>query len=300
MFQSCLICTDFSDGLDRLVNFVSALGDGGFKKIIFFHSVPLWQKGEIPRIDEEKVEKAKKRFAIALRAAPEAIATNNPSEGVEVIIEVASGKPLDTIPRFLKNNPVDVIFIGTPIRSLLQEKVFGSTTMGLAKLTSTPLAILRPQLLSTYTKEELTLRCKNLWRSLSIPYNDSKAAKYLIDRLKNYLGNPQQHNPQRCSLIWIIEESRQKFLTDARLQEAETKLNSVKSELEALGCQVNVTIQIGSPLPILLETTANLDISAIAIAADSQQNFFQRAAPSFAEELLRRSWFPLLFFSCPP
>jgi nucleotide-binding universal stress UspA family protein len=290
MFQSCLICTDFSDGLDRLVNFVSALGDGGFKKIIFFHSVALWQKGEIPRIDEEKVDRAKKRLAIA---------TNNPPEGLEVLIEVASGKPLDTIPRFLKNNPVDVIFIGTPIRSLLQEKVFGSTTMGLAKLTSTPLAILRPQLLSTYTNEELTLRCRNLWRSLSIPYNDSKAARYLIDRLKNYLSNPQQHNPQRCSLIWIIEESRQKFLTDARLQEAETKLNSVKSELEDLGCQADVSIQVGSPLPILLETTANLDISAIAIAADSQQNFFQRAVPSFAEELLRRSWFPLLFFSCP-
>jgi nucleotide-binding universal stress UspA family protein len=290
MFQSCLICTDFSDGLDRLVNFVSALASGGFKKIIFFHSVSLWQKGEIPRIDEEKVEKAKKRFAIA---------TNNPSEGAEVIIEVASGRPLDTIPRFLKNHPVDVIFIGTPIRSLLQEKVFGSTTMGLAKLTSTPLAILRPQLLSTYTNEELTLRCRNLWRSLSIPYNDSKAARYLIERLKNYISNPQQHNPQRCNLIWIIEESRQKFLTDARLQEAETKLSSVKSELENLGCQVDFTLQVGSPLPVLLETTANLDISAIAIAADSQQNFFQRAVPSFAEELLRRSWFPLLFFSCP-
>ncbi|NEO51139.1 MAG: universal stress protein, partial [Moorea sp. SIO4A3] len=35
MFQHCLICTDFSDGLYRLVEFVPSLAAGGLKKIIF-------------------------------------------------------------------------------------------------------------------------------------------------------------------------------------------------------------------------------------------------------------------------
>lgn len=290
MFQSCLICTDFSDGLARLVNFVPALIEGGFQKIVFFHSVPLWQEGAIPRVDESKVALAKKRLSKASIELPEK------AEGIEVIVEVESGKPLDTIPRVLKKHPVDVIFIGTPIRSLLQERIFGSTTIGLAKLTSTPLAIIRPQLISTYTTEELNLRSGNLWRSILIPYNDSKAARYLIDRLKTYAGN---RATQQITLIWVVEECRQEALTLSRLQEAEAKLNTVKSELDNLGWQVNLKVERGYPLPTILEAASNLDISAIAIAADSKVNLFQRAVPSFAEEFLRRSWFPLLFFSSP-
>jgi nucleotide-binding universal stress UspA family protein len=290
MFQSCLICTDFSDGLDRLVNFVPALIEGGFQKIVFFHSVPLWEEGAIPRVDESKVALARKRLSKA------SIELSETAEAIQVIVEVESGKPLDTIPRVLKKHPVDVIFIGTPIRSLLQERIFGSTTIGLAKLTSTPLAIIRPQLISTYTIEELNLRSRNLWRSILIPYNDSKAAKYLIDRLKSYAGN---RATQQITLIWVVEECRQEALTLSRLKEAEAKLKTVKTDLEKLGWQVDFQVERGYPLPLILEVATNLNISAIAIAADSNVNLFQRAVPSFAEEFLRRSWFPLLFFSSP-
>jgi nucleotide-binding universal stress UspA family protein len=289
MFQSCLICTDFTDGLERLVNFVPALASGGFTKIVFFHSVPLWQEGEIPRVDEAKIEQAKQRFAKAQLDLP---------AGLEVIVEVASGKPLDTIPRLLKTHPVDVIFTGTPIRSLLQEKLFGSTTLGLTKLSSAPVMILRPQLISTFTSEELSLRCQHLWNCLLIPYNDSKAARYLIDRLKTSASDRQMNSPRRCTLAWVVEESRQKLLTENRLQEAEAKLNALKVELESTGWEVNLKVSKGLPVLTMLEIAANADISAIAIAADSKVNWFERAVPSFAEELLRRSWFPLLLFSC--
>ena len=36
MFESCLICTEFSDGLERLAQFVPSLAKGGLKKIVFF------------------------------------------------------------------------------------------------------------------------------------------------------------------------------------------------------------------------------------------------------------------------
>ena len=54
MFESCLICTDFNDGLHRLMDFIPNLAAGGLKQIIFCHSVPLWEEGEVPRIDREK------------------------------------------------------------------------------------------------------------------------------------------------------------------------------------------------------------------------------------------------------
>lgn len=144
MFQRCLICTDFSDGLDRLAEFVSSLAAGGIEQLIFLDSVPLWEEGEIPRIDQEAIEKAQHRFQERLKTIP---------DGVEVKVEVPSGRPVDTIPKVAKTNQVDLIIIGMPIQSLLQEKLFGSTAAGLAKACVTPLLIVRSQLVRTYTRD---------------------------------------------------------------------------------------------------------------------------------------------------
>ena len=289
MFQSCLICTDFSDGLHRLVNFVPSLAQAGLKKIVFFNSVPLWEEGEVPRIDEEKVAAAKNRLSCA---------TANIPEGVEVEIEVLSGKPLDTIPRVLKTHPVDVIFTGTPIRSLLQEQFFGSTSVGLSKLTSKPLTIIRPQLITTYTTEELSLRCQHIWQYLLIPYKEGKSGRYLIEKIKEQVQKCPDSSLKKCMLISVIEEGRRTAVLDEhRLKEAAEKLAAVKAELEAIGLEVNTEVRQGNPIQEIMDAALEFDISAIAIATDYRNTLLQWTAPSFANDLMRRSWFPVLFFS---
>jgi nucleotide-binding universal stress UspA family protein len=289
MFRSCLICTDFTDGLHRLIDFVPALASGGLQKIIFFHSVPLWEEGEVPRIDEEKIEAAQKKLSPALQEVP---------EGVEVKVEVLSGNPLETIPRVLSHHSIDVILTGTPIRSYLEEKCFGSTSTGLAKLTEKPITIIRPQLITTYTKEELSLRCQHLWRYLLIPYNDSKSAHYLIEQIKQYTQNSPQSCLKQCMLISVVEEGgRRAMLKDYRLQEAKQKLNSVKAELEQLGLEVNIEVSEGNPLQEIFAAALTFDISAIAIATDYRNSLLQWTVPSFANDLMRSSWFPVLLFS---
>lgn len=289
MFQSCLICTDLADGLHRLVDFVPNLASGGLKKIIFFSSVPLWEEGEVPRIDTEKEQQVKQLLSRALSNVP---------EGVEVKVEVASGRPLDTIPRVLQHHEVDVIFTGTPIRSLLEEKFFGSTSLGLSKLTEIPLTIIRPQLITTYTTEELSLRCQHLWQYLLIPYNGSKAARYLIDSIKKYVQKYPETSLKKCMLLWVVDTvSREAVLTEYRLKEAQEKLDSAKAELEALGIEVNIEVREGNPLHETMETALEFDISAIAIACGDRNSLLEFTAPSFANDLIRRSWFPVVFFS---
>ncbi|MGF1590553.1 MAG: universal stress protein [Pleurocapsa sp.] len=289
MFQSCLICTDFTDGLYRFINCVPNLAQSGLKKIIFFHSVPLWEEGEVPRVDEEKIEQAKQRFQKALDPAP---------AGVDVQIEVLSGKPLDTIPRVLKKHPVDVIMTGTPIRSLLQEKFFGSTSTGLAKVTSQPLNIIRPELITTYTLEELNLRCRHFWRYLLIPYNNSQTARYLIEEIKKYAQNRPENSLKQCMLISIIDDSgRKSVLAKQRVEEAKASLKSVKEELEALDLEVNTLVKIGDPLQEITAAALDFDISAIAIATDYRNSLLQWTVRSFANDLMRTSWFPVLLFS---
>jgi len=289
MFQSCLICTDFSDGLQRLVNFVPQLKQSGFSKIVFFHCVPLWQEGEVPRVDDEKVEEASQRFQKAL---------GNVDADIQVEVEVISGKPLDTIPRVLKKHPVDVMMIGTPIRSLLKEKFFGSTSTGLSKITEKPLAIIRPQLITTYTTEELALRCQHLWQYLLIPYKEGKAGRYLIDRIKDQVQNNPHSSLKSCLLMSVVEEvGRASILKDLHLKEAEEKLAVVGAELESLGIEVITEVRQGNPIQEIMSAALEFDITSIAIAHDYKNPLLQWTAPSFATDFIRRSWFPILFFS---
>ncbi|MDJ0535798.1 MAG: universal stress protein [Xenococcaceae cyanobacterium MO_207.B15] len=289
MFQSCLVCTDLTDGLYRLVEFVPDLAKGGLNKIIFFTSVPLWEEGEVPRVDTEKVQQAQELLDKALSNVP---------QGVEVKVEVASGKPLDTIPRVLQNNQVDVILTGTPIKSLLEQKFFGSTSVGLSKLTEKPLTIIRPQLITTYTQEELSLRCQHLWRYLLIPYNDSKSAQYLIEQIELYVKQCPTSSLTKCMLISVVDKVvREEVLKEYRIKEAQEKLESVKAQLEALGITVNTEVREGNPLQEIMDAALEFDISAIATATTSGNSLLEFTAPSFANDVIRRSWFPVLFFS---
>ena len=289
MFQSCLICTDFTDGLYRFIDCVPDLAQCGLNKIVFFHSVPVWEEGEVPRIDKDKMEQAQQRLQPALENVP---------DGVEVEVEILSGKPLDTIPRILKKHSIDVIMTGTPIKSLLQENFFGSTSTGLAKVTSQPLNIVRPELITTYTREELSLRCQHLWRYLLIPYNDSKTARYLIDEIKKYASDRPENSLQQCMLMSVIDDcGRKSMIAEQRSQEAETQLRSVKAELEELGIEVNTLVKIGNPLQEITTAALDFDISAIAIGTDYRNSLLQWTVRSFANDLMRSSWFPVLLFS---
>jgi len=53
MFKRYLICTDLVDGLQRLTAFVPALAQAGGQQLVFTHIVPIWNEGDIPRLDEE-------------------------------------------------------------------------------------------------------------------------------------------------------------------------------------------------------------------------------------------------------
>ncbi|HEY9615494.1 MAG TPA: universal stress protein, partial [Microcoleaceae cyanobacterium] len=117
MFQRLLIATDFSDALHRFGHFVPSLAAGGIRHITFLHSVPFWQSGTIPRIDEEKTAQAQAMLKPALANVP---------EGIEVQVVIESGKAIDDILRIAKNHQIDLIMLGTPPRSSVSEQLFGS------------------------------------------------------------------------------------------------------------------------------------------------------------------------------
>lgn len=289
MFQNCLICTDFSDGLFRLVNFVPELASNGLTKIVFFHSTSVWEEGKVARVDEGKIQESQQRLSPALQSIP---------DGVDVKIECPSGQPIESILRIIEVEKIDVVIGGGSIRSALESRIFGSTALNLGKSTSKPIMLLRPQLVSTYTNEELALRCCHLWRYLLIPYNDSQAAQYLVQQLKEYAKNRPENSWTHCLLLWVLDESsRQPEITENRVKQAQNKLEEVKKTLEAFDLSVIAEVKQGNAVQEILRAALEYDISAIAIATDYRSNILAWTVPSVVNEILQKSWFPLLFFS---
>lgn len=278
MFEKILICTDFADGLHRLTHFVTSLAAGGIKQIVFLHVVPLSETRTIPKIDREQMEQAQARLSAALE--------HSPAE-VDVHVEVQSGRPAETMLRVAQSHQSELIVLGSQGHSLFTEKLIGSVAADLSRQTTIPLLILRPQLIGALTAEELTLRCQHLLRYLLIPYDGHEAANFLVQQVKR-LAQKQSGLLERCRVCWVMNSL-------PTPSEHET-LAQVKADLEAANLQVEADFRQGTALTELLELAQTDEISAIAIASGTLGKFQEWFVSSFAAELLRRSWYPILFF----
>ncbi|OKH54597.1 universal stress protein UspA-like protein [Calothrix sp. HK-06] len=287
MFTQILICTDFSDGLHRLAHFAPSLEKAGVKQIVFLHTVALSDKGVIVRVDSAKIEQAQTRLAEAIGES---------RAGIEVKIEVQSGKPVDTILKVARTYQSQLIIVGSQSRSSITEKFVGSTMADLSRQTKIPLLVLRPQLIAAYTNEELALRCQHLFRSLLIPYNQSQVADILIQQIKQLAQKPGEYL-QKCKLCWVLESSgRRDAPVKVSPQQAQETLSKIKADLEKLNLHVDTEVREGSSVATILDIAVMEDITAIAISSGTIGKLQEWLVSSFAAEILRQSWYPVLFF----
>ncbi len=290
MFQHVLICTDLTDGLQRLMQFVPSLAAGGMKSIVFLHVMPLPDEA-IPRQDDTRIRALRDRLSAHLAPAP---------QGVEVKLEVLMGKPADLILPAIKTHASELLIIGMPSRSLLNEKLFGSTTMDICGRVQIPVLTFRPHLISSLTREELDLRCKHLFRHLLIPYDGSKAGNYLIGKIQELVRQHTPNSLEHCLLSTVVDEvNRDPNLGNMELQQAQVQLAEAATRMEAAGLKTETQVRSGNAVAEVLESAQDWGASAIATASDSLGGLRELPAPSFSGELLRKSWHPVLYFPVP-
>lgn len=285
MFKCALVCTDFEDSLQRLIKFVPDFLQSSLEQIVFFHNVSLTTDREIPKIDAAAVTEAKQKLSVASEATL--------PDGKSVVIDVRSGRVIDNISKVARCYDADVLVLGTPTRSLLTEKLFGSTTTGIANQLDIPLVILRPQLIATYRQQELALRCQTLFTHLLVPYDGSNSAKHLVSQVKSTAQSSGY--PQQCTLCWIIDDCIRVELRESEPQ-VQTQLDKVKADLESSGVEVFTEIRQGDPQSEILKSAEVNDISAIAICSGKSKGILKWSVPSFTSALLRSSWHPVIHF----
>lgn len=290
MFKRALICTDFTDSLDRLAKFVPDLAKGGMEHIVFFHSVPLMTSREIPCADEEKISEARVLLAVAESSVP---------AGTTVKIDVVSGRDNDNILRAVKAHQPDIIFSGMATRSSLNERVFGSTTMEIVNKVDVPMLVLRPQLISTYREAELAQRCQHMFDYLLVPYDGSDSAKKLSADIKAKIQADPDCALETCLLCWVVEGGG-RVPTGNLVKEAQAQLDQAKADLEGFGTeiktQVITEVREGNPLDEILKSGEVHDISAIAVCPGKGGGLFKLTVPSFTSAVLRSSWHPVIHF----
>lgn len=288
MFQRLLVCTNLADGLQRLVNFVPSLAAAGIEQVTFLSCVPVRETGAIPRIDTEKVREAEALLDISQKKIP---------SNISVKTKVESGRPTDLILKVAEEQKADLLMMGYSLRNALSEKLFGSTTVGLYNKTPIPLLSVRPQLFSTYTTEELDLRCRHLFRHLMLGYDGTDTAKYLVEQIKQRVRKQSPSVLEAVHVCWIVDDcDRRDIPQEPYLQQAATELAKVKADLESLQLKVTTEVRVGTPVIEVIEAALEPDVSAIAASHQSRNTLLQLSVPSFTQDLLRTSWHPILYF----
>ena len=260
MFHRLLIATDFSDGLQRLVQFIPDLAQTGLQQITFLHCVPVKDDRSIPQIDETKLAQARQRLAPALENTPDSMTIN---------IEVKAGKPSEAIVKTIAQYSPDLLMVGMPTHSLLNEKLFGSTTCRLAQLVSIPLLIIRPQLVSAYTVEELSLRCQHLFRYFLIPYDGSESGQRVVTFVQEQAVNRPAHSLESCLLCWVKEppSGRMQRLQADDHEKQKLALENIQKELQPLDLKVDYQVRTGNAVAEITQVALEFDISAIAVSS---------------------------------
>ena len=275
MFRRILICTDLTDGLQRLISTVNDLQQIGVSQVVFAHCVPFAEESDIPHPDEKAV-------LAAQRCLDPAIAGN--LSGIDLHIEIGSGKPEEWLPSIAAQYRSELLVLGTPPRSFLVEKLFGSTSAALAQRCHLPLLALRPPLIQVYRQDELSLRCQNLFRELWISFDSMVTGQLLVDYLTHTLAQHWEQNLEqdaasdrpiaidKCWLVAIVAQESRRFPNDHKIQEAQTYLEGFKTQLSSYGVAIETQIYTGQDWQDILSLTAGSNtesnISAICVTAN--------------------------------
>lgn len=288
--MTSLIPTDLHDGLPKLTHYLEALRTAGARKLIFLHARPINEDGDKPRLREEKLQQARERLKIDPTTVPADLKA-------EVIIE--NRRPADAILDTVEKHQIDLVLASRPLRNLLDEKLFGSTTIEVLQRIKVPVMIMRPHLLWVMTTAELNLRCQNLFRHLLVPYDHSPSAQHLVQQLRQGAQQPDQTSIASLTFCWIISDAGQRELGIAEERpKAEKILAQLKQEFTGYGLRVETEIRFGNPV-VEAQLAANYrDIYGIAVSSSSVGKIWELSIPSFAGEIIRRCVFPVIYF--PP
>lgn len=288
MFHNLLIATALEDGLPRLLTCLPSLRAAGVRQVTVVHGVPFWESEGVCREDTDRLAEVERHLRL-----PEDTA------GLDVQRVIRSGRPEVVIQEVVQEVKPDLLVVGAAQRSLLAEKVVGSTTLALAPRVKLPILVLRPPLLYTFTQEELALRCQHLFRSLLIPYDGRPAGQALLTQFLDQLQKSPEPSLETCTLVWVFDEPSRREVAavsqDLRASKV-AALDHIRQTWPLPAVTLHTLVREGNPVTEVLDAARQVNASAIVISAKNLGGIWELSFPTQSGELLRRSLHPILVF----
>jgi nucleotide-binding universal stress UspA family protein len=289
MFRRALICTDLRDGLSRLLAHLDDLALGGFEAVAFLHCLPT-RPGDvgIPQPDRGQLEAAQRQLALPAQIP----------QGLTAQTWVRQGALVEEAARIAQEFKPDLLIVAAPTRDLLTEALFGSHSRALLERLCLPLLTLRPQLLATYTREEVALRCQHLFRHLLVPYNGGPPARRVLNEIHvRQLERIADQQVEHLTLLGVVRPTNY-YPREGQESAMAGVLQIAQEVLSDLPMRVESVLRIGTPRQEVIQLAIAQDISAIALSSRQVNKLIDWSRNDAGNELLRRSWFPVLYF--PP
>ncbi len=233
MYEKVLVPTDFSKHTNPILECVGEIP--GVKEVVLLHVItrdPLarvWSPGDELKEAKSKLEELKKPLEDrGLKVKAIAISTEE-EEVYEEIQNVAD------------NENVSLIIMGARGRSILRGLLLGSASTGVLRYGKRDLLIMRYKSLED---ENLEKFCAHLFYNVLLPTDFSEASIAAINHVKDYKLT------KNAELINVVAKGESAKEVEARVNEAQTKLDAIRDDLARAGINATtdvVTADAGEP-----------------------------------------------------
>ncbi|MBN1323323.1 MAG: universal stress protein [Methanotrichaceae archaeon] len=281
MFEKILVPTDFSKYSQKVLECVGELP--GLKEVVLLHVVgpadPLarvWDPGA-------RLEEAKEKIEVQRKYLEEA--------GLKAVVKVQpvlEGNISRLIESVAEAEKVSLIVMGARGKGLVESVILGNVAKSMVRFGKTHLLIMRYKVLDSADGPVFEKFCHRTFSKVLCPTDFSVPSDQAVSFMKGLEGVSD------IELLHVVSQGESKEEIDASYQEAASKLNAMREDLEKSGITCHVHVDVGSPAEEILEVAAKEDVSLIALSSHGMGWLEQLIIGSTAYDVARMGDRPVL------
>jgi len=289
MFRRILAGTDLTPASDAVLSCLGQLKTLGLEEVVLTHVVYVAHSVGLAETLTEWAQPELARQKELLEA-----------QGLRVRAEAITGIQAYKLADRADEEDISAIVIGSHSRSLLHGLLAGSVSLGVLGITTKPVLLVRVEVATAAEGESCRLACTQLFERILFPTDFSETAEQAFHYLQHVVGATRS----RVTLLHVQDKSRLSPHLLSRLEEFNEidteRLGRLRDSLLQQGAsEVDIKLEFGLALPVILDALAKGDFSLIVMGSQGRGFVSELTLGSVANGVARKAPVPVLFVPMP-
>lgn len=289
MFRRILAGTDLTPASDAVLSCLGQLKTIGLEEVVLTHVVYVAHSVGLAETLTEWAQPELARQKELLEG-----------QGLRVRAEAITGIPAYKLADRADEEDVSAIAIGSHSKSLLHGLLAGSVSLGVLGITTKPVLLVRVLIAAAADGESCRLACTQLFQHILFPTDFSETAEHAFHYLQHVVGATRG----RVTLLHVQDKSRLSPHLLSRLDEFNEidtgRLGRLRDSLLQQGAsEVDIKLEFGLALPVILDALAKGDFSLIVMGSQGRGFVSELTLGSVANGVARKAPVPVLFVPMP-